>query len=105
MRLPFNVPDRPMIQARIERIEEQGLNSFYNYQVPNAIIRFKQGFGRLIRSRNDKGLIAVLDSRILTKSYGNLFLSSLPECSIVQTMKDLKSSLHGIGVVVNGIAK
>ncbi|MDY6935190.1 MAG: ATP-dependent DNA helicase [Spirochaetota bacterium] len=105
MRLPFNVPDRPMIQARIEKIEEQGLNSFYNYQVPNAIIRFKQGFGRLIRSRNDKGLIAVLDSRILTKSYGNLFLSSLPECNIVQTMKDLKSSLQGIGVVINGIAK
>ena len=90
MRLPFHVPDRPLVQAKIERLQEQGLNSFYNYQLPNAIIKFKQGFGRLIRSSNDRGIVAVLDSRILTKSYGKLFLNSLPECKIIRTIEDLK---------------
>jgi ATP-dependent DNA helicase DinG len=93
MRLPFSVPDRPITQARIERIEERGLNPFSAYQIPSAVIRFKQGFGRLIRSRDDRGIVAVLDSRILSKGYGKLFLESLPECRTVYSLEELKQSM------------
>ncbi len=93
MRLPFSVPDRPITQARIERIEERGLNPFSVYQIPSAVIRFKQGFGRLIRSREDRGIVAVLDPRILSKGYGKLFLESLPECRTVYTLEELKQAM------------
>ena len=80
-RLPFDVPSDPVIQARSAVVEEDGrINAFFDYLVPKAIIRFKQGFGRLIRSKNDCGLIVVFDRRIDTKSYGKLFLESLPDC-------------------------
>ncbi|MCP4138429.1 MAG: helicase, partial [bacterium] len=90
MRLPFSVPDSPPIQARIERLKEQGLNPFPAFQVPEAIIKFKQGFGRLIRSQQDKGIVAMLDSRISSKSYGVRFIKSIPECKVVYMIKDLK---------------
>jgi ATP-dependent DNA helicase DinG len=92
MRLPFSVPDRPDVEAKMERLEQQGLSPFYHYQIPSAIIRFKQGFGRLIRSSQDRGVIAVLDSRILTKPYGRLFIESIPQCRTVFTIEEMKNS-------------
>lgn len=83
-RLPFRVPSDPMIEARVEYLEKQGINSFMEYSLPVAILRFKQGFGRLIRSGTDSGVVAILDSRIRTKSYGRDFLNSLPECMVAE---------------------
>jgi len=76
------VPDHPLIQARLEYIEEKGGNSFMNYSLPEAVLKFRQGFGRLIRSKNDSGIIVILDSRIFTKSYGRHFMNTLDECHI-----------------------
>jgi DNA polymerase-3 subunit epsilon/ATP-dependent DNA helicase DinG len=77
VRLPFAVPNDPIIAARSETFDDP----FYNYQVPDAILRFRQGFGRLIRSKTDRGVVLVLDKRVTSKRYGQLFLESLPECT------------------------
>jgi ATP-dependent DNA helicase DinG len=92
-RLPFSVPDRPLVQARVELMENSGMNPFYSLHIPEAIIRFKQGFGRLIRSRDDRGVVAVLDSRIISRNYGKLFLKSIPECATVYTLDDFRAAL------------
>lgn len=78
-RLPFDPPDRPLTEARLERIADRGGNPFMEDSLPRAIIRFKQGFGRLIRSKTDTGRVVILDPRIITKQYGRLFLQALPE--------------------------
>lgn len=90
-RLPFDVPDDPLISARIEKIKQDNGNPFYEYQLPNAAILLKQGFGRLIRNKQDRGVVAILDSRILNKSYGKYFLNSLPECRITSNIDDIIS--------------
>ncbi|MFI4911710.1 MAG: ATP-dependent DNA helicase [Sedimentisphaeraceae bacterium JB056] len=82
LRLPFAVPNHPLIQGKIEKIRKAGGNPFVQYQLPSAIIKFKQGFGRLIRNRLDTGIVAVLDSRVVTKYYGKKFISSIPQCRV-----------------------
>lgn len=78
-RLPFRVPTEPVLQARAEALEARGQDPFMKYTVPQAVIRFKQGFGRLIRNRSDRGVVLILDSRVVRRGYGRTFLRSLPE--------------------------
>ena len=80
VRLPFSVPSHPLLEARLEAIRRRGGNPFVEYQIPEAVIKLKQGFGRLIRTRTDHGIVAILDPRVLTKPYGKTFLNSLPDC-------------------------
>jgi ATP-dependent DNA helicase DinG len=93
-KLPFQVPNEPLVAARINLLEQAGENSFLRYSVPEAIITLKQGLGRLIRSRQDRGILAVLDSRLRTRSYGQLFLQSLPNCPVTDKIEELRHFYH-----------
>jgi DNA polymerase-3 subunit epsilon/ATP-dependent DNA helicase DinG len=78
------VPSDPIFAARSETFD----SPFFEYSVPEAVLRFRQGFGRLIRRQSDEGIVVVLDKRVLTKRYGQLFLESLPECTVIRQRKD-----------------
>ena len=84
VKLPSPSPDEPVVEARLEAIERGGGNPFMDYSVPEAAIKLKQGFGRLIRSKTDTGIVVLLDGRVKTKRYGKLFLDALPTCRIVE---------------------
>jgi ATP-dependent DNA helicase DinG len=82
-KLPFPVPTEPLVEARIEDMERSGIDSFMNYFMPEAILKLRQGVGRLIRTKTDKGIIVILDNRVLTKNYGRFFIQALPKCPLI----------------------
>jgi ATP-dependent DNA helicase DinG len=92
-KLPFQVPSEPVVAARLTHLEKEGRNSFLEYSVPDAIISLRQGLGRLIRSRQDRGLLAVFDSRLRSRNYGRLFLESLPNCPVTDNIDCLRNFL------------
>ncbi len=96
MKLPFAVPDEPMVQARVETIKERGQDAFVGYQVPQAVMMFRQGFGRLIRTATDRGIVAIMDPRVKTKPYGRTFLESLPDCNRTEELDRVSLFVTGI---------
>jgi ATP-dependent DNA helicase DinG len=81
-RLPFAMPDHPLIEAKLEAIEAEGGDAFRQYSLPEAVLKLRQGVGRLIRAKSDRGIVVILDSRIVSKSYGRTFLAALPKCPV-----------------------
>ena len=96
-RLPFAVPSDPIVQARMKAIEESGGKPFFDYQVPEAVLTLKQGFGRLIRSLEDHGVLVLLDPRVRTQRYGQIFLQSLPPYRVTQNIMDVEAFFSEAG--------
>jgi len=94
-KLPFDSPGDPLVSARIESIYSKGGNPFMEYQLPSAIISLKQGLGRLIRKRTDRGVLAILDIRILAERYGRFFFNSLPDMTVSNRLEDIRSFFEG----------
>lgn len=94
-KLPFEVPSDPVIMARIAKIEEEGGKPFFDFQVPKAILTLRQGLGRLMRSASDRGVLALMDVRLFTKSYGSRFRKSLPPCPITRSLDDVRTFFSG----------
>jgi ATP-dependent DNA helicase DinG len=109
-KLPFKVPTEPLTAARLERLEARGLNGFVHYLVPNAALKLKQGFGRLIRSRSDVGAVVLLDPRVVTKRYGAMILDGLPPATrLVGHWADVRGACeeffarHGMGAETGAV--
>jgi ATP-dependent DNA helicase DinG len=88
-KLPFEVPSDPVISARIEKMKKEGKNPFYDFQVPRAVLTLRQGLGRLMRSSTDQGILAILDGRLTGKSYGKIFLKSIPASPVIRNINDV----------------
>ena len=88
-KLPFAVPSDPIVAARVAALQEEGRNPFSEFQVPQAVLALKQGFGRLIRAKTDRGVLALLDSRIERMPYGKIFLESLPRYATTHDLRDV----------------
>jgi ATP-dependent DNA helicase DinG len=100
-RLPFRVPDDPVLAARMRMIQERGGNPFYELSLPDAIVRLRQGFGRLMRRQDDRGAVLILDSRLVRRPYGARFLESLPPCrrsvgGCAEVLADLREMFAGM---------
>ncbi|MGH9520419.1 MAG: helicase C-terminal domain-containing protein, partial [Terriglobales bacterium] len=98
-RLPFASPSDPIVQARIRALQEEGRNPFREFQVPEAVLTLKQGFGRLLRASSDRGVLALLDRRVLSKSYGRLFLESLPPYERAAGLDDVRAFFAAPAIV------
>jgi len=96
-RLPFAVPSDPIVAARVRALQEDGRNAFAEYQVPEAVLALKQGFGRLIRSKSDRGILAILDNRIQRMQYGKIFLESLPEYTTTRDLAEVARFMENQG--------
>ena len=94
-RLPFAVPSDPVVAARVEALQDEGRNAFAEFQVPQAVLSLKQGFGRLIRTKTDRGVLALLDTRIQRMPYGKIFLESLPRYRVTYELTDVARFLDG----------
>jgi ATP-dependent DNA helicase DinG len=88
-KLPFAVPSDPIVAARVRALEEDGRNPFSEFQVPQAVLALKQGFGRLIRAKTDRGVLALLDTRLQRMPYGKIFLESLPQYRMTHDLADV----------------
>jgi ATP-dependent DNA helicase DinG len=93
-RLPFAVPSDPIVAARVSALQEEGRNAFSEFQVPSAVLALKQGFGRLIRSKTDRGVLVLLDSRLERMPYGKIFLESLPKYARTHDLRDVARFLE-----------
>jgi ATP-dependent DNA helicase DinG len=94
-KLPFPAPGDPLVEARCERISAEGGDWFADYSLPAAVLQLRQGFGRLIRTHRDRGVVAILDPRVRTRPYGRTFLEALPACRVVSDRDALTSFLSG----------
>jgi ATP-dependent DNA helicase DinG len=104
-RIPFGVPDDPLTAARIDRIRDEGGDPFGDYQLPRDALSLKQGFGRLIRTRTDRGIVGVLDGRIARKPYGGTLIASLPaDCPRTELLEDVAAFWNRAGVAREGAA-
>ncbi len=100
-KLPFDVPRDPLTEARLEALRKKSVDPFVHYQLPRAIIQLKQGVGRLIRKKTDRGVVSILDSRVVNRGYGRQFLASLPACRVVDDLDAVRQFLqmgHGLEV-------
>jgi len=89
-KLPFAVPSDPVVAARVKALQDDGRNAFAEYQVPEAVLALKQGFGRLIRAKTDRGILSILDNRISRMAYGRIFLESLPDYTTTQDLAEVE---------------
>jgi ATP-dependent DNA helicase DinG len=93
-KLPFDVPADPLVSARCQALKQRGLEPFMKYLVPSAALVLKQGFGRLIRSQRDRGIVALLDERVSSKGYGRVFLGSLPDARRCRSLEEVRGFWH-----------
>ncbi len=101
-RLPFAVPDHPLVEAKLELIQERGGDAFTEYSLPEAILKLRQGVGRLIRTRSDQGIVVILDNRIVTKAYGRAFLKALPSLPGENYLSDARKGRHSVFHAIDG---